>query len=456
MAPVAPFTSTHHGPDGHLGRRRRPPIRTAPSPPTPGTSATRATGTGATTRTPTPPAGTYKVKLTVTDNNGGDGTSVTNPVTVAPAPAAVFALRSVRPDAWPPAGAPRTRAAPGRSTGTTTNFLVGGGAGTIKMASAGPAGRPGERCVAGERRHHRRRQAWTRRPPAAASPSRSPPGGSAPRITGSRSGRSPAVRFPLELVKTINGTETGSPPRRCPGSPRRGRHPAAALPGQRHRHGHPAGQGLEGRRHRADRLAALARPTAPRELQAAGGIGIVTYLSGSATNAPVTASFDNLTVKASSSDRRAVGYGCRSSGTFERRERVAPSSCDAYDDSSAQPPPAAPGPVRLKSEINSGGGVSGDGDGADQRAAFSIDRRYCKLNRNSCIDGSAGDRRATDRRPRSNKRRPRRRSRGAVLRCSAASPPRCPRPLAASFCRSSPPGCSAPTGSVPLRCSTAW
>jgi PKD repeat protein len=77
-------------------------------------------------------AGTYQVTLTVTDNQGATG-SVTNPVTVVLTPFIVDTFGRTLATGW---GSADTG---GAWSGSTSSLSVGGGTGTIKVATAGSA-----------------------------------------------------------------------------------------------------------------------------------------------------------------------------------------------------------------------------------------------------------------------------------------------------------------------------
>ncbi len=87
-------------------------------------------------RTRTRPATTYSVTLTVTDNQGATGT-VDEPGHRFTGCGHAVRDRLVRPHGHAAAGAPLTAAARGPSPAERRNFSVGGGVGTIKLATAG-------------------------------------------------------------------------------------------------------------------------------------------------------------------------------------------------------------------------------------------------------------------------------------------------------------------------------
>ena len=92
----------------------------------------RTTGTGATPSHTYATAGTYQVKLTVTDNRGGTG-SLTKPLTVTTGPLAQDTFTRTVTGGW---GTANTGGA-WTLSGSTSLFAVGSGVGTMSMSGAG-------------------------------------------------------------------------------------------------------------------------------------------------------------------------------------------------------------------------------------------------------------------------------------------------------------------------------
>jgi PKD repeat protein len=255
-----------------------------------------ATGSGATTAHTYGAGGTYQVKLTVTDNSGA-ATSVVNPVTVAPAPAAVLAsdqfARTVA-SGWGAAD----QGGAWTLDGSTPNFLVGGGVGTIKMAAAGSGKAVWLNGVS--QRDVDTTVDFSLDKAATG-------GGTTVSIAARRIGTSDyrlRVRanaggsVVAELTRVINGAETAIATQTVSGLT----YNVGDTLRMRFQVSGTGTATLQGKVWKVGGTEPAAWQVSKTDttagLQAAGGIGLVTYVSGSATNAPVAASFDNLTVKA--------------------------------------------------------------------------------------------------------------------------------------------------------------
>ena len=241
--------------------------------------------------------GTFPVKLTVTDDSGAS-TAITTPVTVAPAPAAVFAsdeFGRTLAAGWGTAdqGGAWTIA------GTTTNFAVGAGTGTVKLAAAGSGPSAWLNGVA---------QADVDTTVDVKLDKAATGGGTYFSLAERRNGTNDyrlKVRaiaggtVSAQLTKVVGGAETAvgnavtiSGLTYTAGDTLRLRFQVsgtgtAMLNGKVWKVGsaEPAAWQVTG----TDSTAAL---------QTAGGVGLVPYLSSSSTNAPVTVTVDNLTVRA--------------------------------------------------------------------------------------------------------------------------------------------------------------
>ena len=236
-------------------------------------------------------AGNYTVKLTVTDNQGATDT-VTKTVT----------SRLLRPVRWPQMRSPVRPAAAGAAPTT---------------AARGPATAPrallgGHGCRADEAHHGRTGPRIALESVSSTKTDVSVKvtmdkiaggGGSfvsvGARTIGTNDYRAKVKvasngALTLYLVKVVNNAETTLASTNSVGVQlHSGCDASNASAGNRYDADHDAGQGLEDQSDRARELAA--RHDRQRSvLQAAGGIGVVGYLSGSATGMPIVLRFDDL------------------------------------------------------------------------------------------------------------------------------------------------------------------
>ena len=255
-----------------------------------------ATGTGKTATHTYASASTYQVKLTVTDDKGATGTA-TNPVTVTAAAAALASDAFTRTvtGGWGSADAGGVWT----TSGASSNFAVTGGVGTMKMPTAGygPSAMLnsvsssatdltitmssdkvatgngiyisaiGRHTAGGDYRGKARVQANG----AVAVSVSSVVGGTETLLGGKEvvvSGLTYSVGTKLRMRLQVQGTTTTTI--RVKVWDASTAEPTAWLISQ------------------TDSTAAL---------QGAGSVGLMTYLSGSATNPPVTVSFDDLSVQ---------------------------------------------------------------------------------------------------------------------------------------------------------------
>jgi PKD repeat protein len=249
-----------------------------------------STGTGATASHTYATAGSYQVTLTVTDDRGGTD-KITKAVTVAPATVAQDAFSRTVSSGWGNAdiGGAWTR------SGTATNFNVAAGVGTIRMGSAGAGPSIGLNSVSTTDTEVR---------VSVAMDSAATGGGTTAtvrsRITAAGDLYDADVRWvaggtvAVALERTVGAVETSLQSKTVTG--------LTVAPGDRLN----VRLQTTGTSPTTLRLkvwkAGTTEPTdwtasvtdAAPSLQGPGAVGLATYLSGSATNAPVTASFDDF------------------------------------------------------------------------------------------------------------------------------------------------------------------
>jgi PKD repeat protein len=260
-----------------------------------------STGTGANPSHTYAAAGTYQVKLSVTDNAGGVS-SVTNPVTVAAPPPAAFASDEFG----------RTVAA-GWSTadqggawtlgGSTSNFSVGGGTGFIKLAAAGAGPWAALNGVS-------QSDVDTTVDVAL---DKTPVGGPvylslAERRTLDGAGKVNDYRLKLvvntnntvtaQLTKMVGGTETAVGSATTVAGLTYNAGDTLRLRLQVSGTGTTTVKGKVWKVGSAEPSTWLTGTDSTAALQVPGGVALLPYLSGAATNATVTVSVDNLTVQA--------------------------------------------------------------------------------------------------------------------------------------------------------------
>jgi PKD repeat protein len=261
-----------------------------------------STGTGSTASHTYAAAGTYSVTLTVTDNAGGSS-SVTNPVTVAaPTPTAFASDEFGRTVAagWGTAD----QGGAWTLGGSTSNFAVGGGVGTIKLSTAGAGPWAALNGVS---------QADVDTTVDVKLDKAATGGGTyfslADRRTTDAAGKVNDYRLKVivastgavtaQLTKVVGGTETQiAAPVTVSGVT------FAAGDTLRLRL-QTSGTGtttLNGKVWKAGSTEpttwTVSKTDTTAALQVPGGIALLPYLSGSSTNAPVTVGIDNLTVQA--------------------------------------------------------------------------------------------------------------------------------------------------------------
>lgn len=254
------------------------------------------TATGPTASHTYTTAGTFTVTLTVKDNQGATGTKTAS-VTVAPAGPTVYASDQFGRTVAAGLGS-ADQGGSWTLTGAASLYTVGGGVGTIKAAIAG----------AGPQAFLPTITARDTDAQVAFSIDKAPTGGGfyvylASRHIGNSDYRL-KIQVPasgvatLTLVKVVNNTETVITTKAIAGL-------TVAVGDVVRLKLRVTGSGTTTLSGKAWKVGTTEPATWPltgtdtqAELQAAGGIGLKAYLSGSSSNAPVTASFGNLLVQA--------------------------------------------------------------------------------------------------------------------------------------------------------------
>jgi PKD repeat protein len=247
-------------------------------------------GTGATASHSFAAAGTYQIALTVTDDRGATD-KTTKSVTVAPATLARDDFSRTVSGGWGSAdiGGGWTR------SGTATNFNVADGVGTIRMGSAGAGPSIALNGVSSADTEVR----------VSVGMDKTATGGGTfatirPRITGSGDSYDSDVRWvaggtvAVTLSKTVGSVETALQTKTVTGL-------TVAAGDRLNIRVQATGTSPTTLRTKVWKVGS-AEPTewvasvidSSASLQGAGAVGLATYLSGSATNAPVVAAFDNL------------------------------------------------------------------------------------------------------------------------------------------------------------------
>jgi PKD repeat protein len=257
---------------------------------------TQTSTTGPTVSHPYGVAGTYDVKLTVTDDDGASH-SVTKPVQVpsaGPQPFALDAFARQLTNGWGSAdlGGAWTR------SGTAANFSVAGGQGRIRMSTAGAGPGMALNAVSSSDTDLRVR----------VGADKVATGGGTyltvhPRLLANGNAYYASVRLnaggtvAVILGRTVDGVDTTLTSRTVPGL-------TVAAGDLVHVRAQASGASPTTVRVKVwapgtaepDAWTLSAAPDGTAGLQVAGGLGLETYLSGSATNAPVLGLFDDLSV----------------------------------------------------------------------------------------------------------------------------------------------------------------
>jgi PKD repeat protein len=240
-------------------------------------------------------AGTYTVKLTVTDNDGGTGTSSKSVTVVAPA-GPNLAVDTFSRAVTNGLGTADTG---GNWTlsGTGTNFAVANGVGTIKMSAAASGPSAYLSTVSGADVDATVNMAFDKDATG---------GGTYASLAVRRNGTSDyraKVRYVLggsvqvSLVRLVSGAETSLGTITVPGL-------SYAVGDTLQVRLNVAGSGTTTLSSKVWKVGTtepadwqITRTDTTAGLQSAGGVGLAAYLSGSSTQAPALAIFDNLSVR---------------------------------------------------------------------------------------------------------------------------------------------------------------
>lgn len=256
------------------------------------------TATGATTSHTYAAAGSYTIGLTITDDGGATSTTTrTVTATAPPQPGSLAADDFGRSVAAGWGSAPTGGV--WSITGSLSHFSVGAGTGNIRL----PAGASGSVYLAGV-------QATTADVRATASLDKLVVGGSAYISTIARRVPSAGAYQAKAVVATTGRVTLGLVRVNAAGGAEVAIRPAVVVPGLTAAPGTPMSMRVRAVGTNPTTLEARVWPAGTAEpatwtisgtdataaLQAAGGVGFTGYVSGGATNAPVTISIDDLTV----------------------------------------------------------------------------------------------------------------------------------------------------------------